>query len=201
MSNNLSLGPVQTFSLDLGSINLALRELSERIDELKGLRGRALIWDRAQVSAPSADSDAVDLGSLTSRESLFHLSLFLGGPTGLVVYQPGTSYVEISALLRQQVNFAAPTSLQARMVVSGFGTGTGSGKGVALTDDAGAVICEVTWDGASESVRVGDFTDVTVTTDTLSQMRAKGADANESLVIRHAAVEFRLDAGSSVSAS
>lgn len=198
MSSNLTLGAVQVLDNSVSSINLALQELLNRIDDIKGLRGRTELWDRAQVSAPTVSTDAVDLGSLTGRESLFHLTFFSGGAAGLVAYQPGTSYVEISSLLRQQINFSAPTSLQGRVVASGFGTQSGSGKGVALTDDSGTTLCEVTWDGATESVRVGDFTTITLAADTLSQLRVKGSAAGESLVLRHVAVEFKLDAGSSV---
>lgn len=201
MVDRQTRGPVQIFHLDLGSINMALRELSERSDEQEGFRGRVISYDRHRIDSPTENTDAVDLGSLVSRESLFHLTLYMGGPVGLLAYQPGTSYVEISTLLRQQVNLSAPTSLQGRMIVSGFGTSTGSNKGVALTDSGGTVLCEVTWTGTDEQVRAGDFTEISVTTDTLAQMRTKGADATESLIIRHAAVEFRMDAGSSVAAS
>ena len=185
MSNNLTLGPAQILDLSVPSINLALQDLTNRIDEIKGLRGRTELWDRAQVSSPSVSSDAVDLGSLVSRESLFHLTLFAGMGAGLVVYQPGVTYVELSVLLRQQVNFAAPTSLQGRMIVSGFGTQSGSDKGVALTDDSGTVLCEVEWDGTAEQVQVGAFTTINTSVDTLTQMRVKGSAATESLILRY----------------
>ena len=201
MSNNLTLGPVQILSNDVASLNLAFQQCLDRIDELVGLRGRALIWDRAQVSSPTVASDAVDLGSLTARESLFHMTFFAGMSTGIAVIAPGTTYAEVSTLWRQQVNFAAPTSLQGRMKVSGFGTQSGSDKGVALTDSAGAVICQVEWDGQDEQTRVGDFTVVNITVDTLAQLRVKGSSAEENIVLRHVAVEFRLDAGSSVTVS
>ena len=46
MVDRLTQGPAQIFNLDVSSINYALRDLSERIDELSGLRGRAMIYDR-----------------------------------------------------------------------------------------------------------------------------------------------------------
>ena len=189
MSNNLSLGPVQTFSLDLASVNLALRELSERIDELKGLRGRSLIWDRTQVSSPTIDTDAVDLQSLLEQESRFRLD-WISHP-GIPVLAPGTSYVEISNLLRQNIDFSDLSSPQARVIVSGWGTGTGSGKGVALHDGTNT-LAEVTWDGVTETVRIGDFTDISLTSDTACQLRVKGADANESLILHWVVVEFKV---------
>lgn len=198
MSSNLNLGPAQIYNLDVASINLALQELSNRIDEIKGLRGRTELWDRAQVSSPTTGTDAVDLGSLTGRESLFHLTFFAGGAAGLLAYQLGTTYAEISNLLRQQINFASPVSLQGRVIVTGRGSQSGNGKGVALTDASGTTLCEVTWNGAAEGIMVGDFTSISNTDDTLCRLYAKGSTASESLILRNVAVEFKFDAGSSV---
>ena len=66
MSENLSLGPLQVFDNDVASINDALRQVCDRIDEAKGLRGRALIFDRTQVSAPAEGTDAVNLDAANS---------------------------------------------------------------------------------------------------------------------------------------
>lgn len=63
MVNNLSLGPVQIFTLETASVNGALRDLSERIDALKGLRGRTEIWDRTRVDDPTQAQDALTLGA------------------------------------------------------------------------------------------------------------------------------------------
>lgn len=198
MSNNLSLGPVQLHDNSIFSINAALMELQERIDQLKGLRGRSEVWDRVRIESPTVNTDAVDLGSLTDREALFHLTFLMAGTNGLVAYQPGTTYAEVSSQLRQQVNFAVPVSLQARLIVSGFGTQAGSGKGVAMTTSTGTVLCEVTWDGSDEGVEVGTFTSISLAADTLVQLRAKGSAADESLVLRHVAAEFRFEGGSTV---
>ena len=59
MADRLSLGPVQIFDADVLSINEALRQLSERIDELKGLRGRTLIYDRVRADDPTESQDAL----------------------------------------------------------------------------------------------------------------------------------------------
>jgi len=192
MSNNLSLGPIQCFDNSVVSINLALQEVLERIDQLKGLRGRSEIWDRARVSTPSADTDAVDLQSLVTQEYRWRVSLL--GPSGgalQVSLAPGTSYVEVSSQYRQSLDLSSLTSTQGRILVAGYGTGSGSGKGVAMTDSSGAVLAEVTWDGNSESIFTGTFTDISETTDQQVQLRAKGADANESLVLRYVVAEIK----------
>ena len=69
MSDRLSLGPVQVTGLSLVEINDAFRQLQDRMDGIHGLRGRTVIYDRAGVSDPTTDPDAVNLGSLTSQVS------------------------------------------------------------------------------------------------------------------------------------
>lgn len=63
MSNNESLGPLQVMDNSVLSINDALRQVQDRLDEAKGLRGRATILDRTQVSDPTEQTDAVNLGT------------------------------------------------------------------------------------------------------------------------------------------
>lgn len=65
-----SLGPVQVYDVTPLAVNDALRELSERLDELKGLRGRAAIYDRVAVGAPAEASDAARLGSFPDAGTL-----------------------------------------------------------------------------------------------------------------------------------
>lgn len=60
MSNRLSLGPVQVYGDTVADINLALRELQERLDAMKGLRGRSLIYDRMRVDDPTEIKDAIN---------------------------------------------------------------------------------------------------------------------------------------------
>ena len=61
--SNESLGPIQVVDTSPFAINDALRQLVDRIDEVKGLRGRAAIFDRVQVSDPEELTDAVNLGT------------------------------------------------------------------------------------------------------------------------------------------
>lgn len=200
MSSNRTQGQaIQIADLSVYSINLALQQIVEQLDHLKGLRGRAETWDRVQVSSPTVATDAIDLGSLEDREALFHLTL-LSSVAGLAV-TPGTTLAEISTLLRQQINFATPVGLEARLIVSGFGTDAGAGeKTVALTDATGSALVEVSWAGAGEEVRVGDFTSISATTDMLVRLYAQGASASETLVLYQVACECRFDSGASVAA-
>jgi hypothetical protein len=61
MSDRLSQGPVQVFGNSPVEINDALRQISDRLDEAKGLRGRALMFDRLRVDNPLVTKDAVNL--------------------------------------------------------------------------------------------------------------------------------------------
>ena len=63
MSDNLTRAPLQVFDLDISQINDALRQIQNQLDEMQGLRGRALVWDRMQVSDPTVSLDALNLGS------------------------------------------------------------------------------------------------------------------------------------------
>ena len=60
MSERESLGPIRVGVVSVEGINLALRQVMERLDELKGLRGRTLMFDRLQVSHPTEVNDAVN---------------------------------------------------------------------------------------------------------------------------------------------
>ncbi len=63
MSDNLSKGTVEVIDNSALSINDALRQLVQRIDELSGLNGRALVFDRVRVDDPTASDDALNLGA------------------------------------------------------------------------------------------------------------------------------------------
>jgi hypothetical protein len=65
VSNNDSLGPIMIADMSVFAINDALRQIGDRIDDSKGLRGRAQIFDRTQVSDPVIGTDAVNLDTAT----------------------------------------------------------------------------------------------------------------------------------------
>lgn len=191
MVANRTLGPIQVHSLDVSSLNLAFAEIQNRLDAIKGLRGRSEVWDRVRADNPSVDSDAVTLGLIEEGDSVSHVSLHASTSSPLLAYQPGVAYVEVTSGLRQTINFAATISIEGRMQIYGFGTETGSGKGVALTQTDGTLICEVTWDSNGQAKRVGTYTAITLTTDTSVQVRAKGSSATESLVLNNVAFDIR----------
>jgi hypothetical protein len=63
MAENLTLGPIQVHSLEIGSVNEAFRQLVERIDDLKGLRGPETVFDALRV----VDSTATLIHSLGTK--------------------------------------------------------------------------------------------------------------------------------------
>lgn len=69
MSTNRSEGPVQVVEASVAAINLALRDVQNRLDALKGLRGRVMTYDRIRADAAEEADDCVTLGSLTSLEA------------------------------------------------------------------------------------------------------------------------------------
>lgn len=191
MVANTSLGPLQIQSLDLSSMNLAFMELQNRIDVLRGLRGRSLVHDRQRIDSPTVSDDAVDLQSLVTQEFRWRLPWVMH--PGYPVLAPGTTYAEVASLWRMPIDFADLTSPEARIIVAGFGTNAGTGKGVAMTTSTGTVLAEVTWDGTDESIRVGTFTTIAAAQliDQQVQLRAKGSVAAENLILRQVHVEFR----------
>lgn len=66
MSTNLTQGIMQVVDNSVWSINDALRQITQRLDDLKGLSGQVTINDRVAVSNPVVVADAVNLGSLNS---------------------------------------------------------------------------------------------------------------------------------------
>ena len=85
MSERLSQGPVQVFGTSPVEITDALRQVQERLDELKGLRGRAQMFDRLRVEDPTVSKDAVNL---STRDA----SNVVTSPTGRMTY--GTDVVK-----------------------------------------------------------------------------------------------------------
>ena len=85
MSDRLSEGPVQVFGNTTIELNDAFRQLQNRLDHLKGLRGRAEVFDRVRVEDPTVSKDAVNLAT---RDA----SNVVTSPTGRMTY--GTDVVK-----------------------------------------------------------------------------------------------------------
>ena len=71
MSNRDSLGPIQITGVSVFELNDALQQVMERIDALKGLRGRGMIYDRVRVDDPTVASDAMTLGTFDDSTTVF----------------------------------------------------------------------------------------------------------------------------------
>lgn len=63
---NQNSGPVQVLDNTAASINQALAQVLERIDDLRGLRGPITLHDRVTVGAPIDGGDAINLSTLLS---------------------------------------------------------------------------------------------------------------------------------------
>lgn len=57
-----SLGPVQVASVDVPNINLALAQIQEQLDQLRGLRGVTRVYNRLKVDDPQDADDALTAG-------------------------------------------------------------------------------------------------------------------------------------------
>jgi hypothetical protein len=91
MSDRDSLGSIMVADNSPFAINDAFRQLADRIDEIKGLRGRSLIFDRTKVSDPTELTDAVNLGStagvivtLTTDQTISGAKTFTGATVMVV---------------------------------------------------------------------------------------------------------------------
>lgn len=69
MSNNTE-GPIQVFGNSVTEINDALRQLIERLDAQKGLRGRTEVHDRLGASAPTQTGDVATTPLSISQSDL-----------------------------------------------------------------------------------------------------------------------------------
>lgn len=54
-----SLGPAQVSQVDIANVNLALAQVQEQLDQLRGLRGVTRVYNRLQVDDPVDDADAI----------------------------------------------------------------------------------------------------------------------------------------------
>lgn len=64
MSNNLSRGVFNVLSNDPLELNIQFQRIREELDEIQGLRGRAVTYDRLGVSTPTQNDDAAQLGNI-----------------------------------------------------------------------------------------------------------------------------------------
>ena len=64
MAQRLTKGAVQVSDVSITSINIALAELTRRIDELSGLHGRVLMEDRLRVDTGIELDDAATVEQL-----------------------------------------------------------------------------------------------------------------------------------------
>ena len=86
MTDRLSEGPIQVFDTSIVGLNDAFRQVQNRLDHLKGLRGRAELFDRVQVSDPVVSGDAVNLSTRDAEGLVSQTSGFMFYGTTKITY-------------------------------------------------------------------------------------------------------------------
>ncbi|MGI9298575.1 MAG: hypothetical protein ACR2QC_11870 [Gammaproteobacteria bacterium] len=127
--------------------------------------------------------------SLLEQES--RIFLYMIRQPGDVAFTPGVIYSEIDDSYRQPFDFQGLVRPEARVIVRGWGTEAGAGKGVAIHDGT-SILAQVLWDGNAEDTRTGDFTAISLPTDTVLQLHAQGSSVDESLILTSVVVEFKV---------
>lgn len=177
MSDRQSEGIVQVWGNSPIEINEALRAITERLDHLKGLRGRTQIWDRIRANDPAADQDVLTRGSLQTVAQV----VFIASPFGLLIRQPGASFVEPFVELRRTFYFTGQQAGTARISMFGWGTESGT-KSLRVTNGA-TILSTLTWSGTNETMRTSDFQVIDVDTDDPLRLTCAMSSATESLIL------------------
>jgi len=187
MADRATLGPVQVINNDIWALNDAFRQVTERIDAIKGLRGRTLIYDRIRSDDPVEDQDVLTRGSL----SVVAQVVFMASTTGVMFRQPGASFVEPMTELRCRYNFTGGQASTARLIMFGWGTETGS-KSLRVTNGTD-ILCTLTWTGTGETLRASeaevlDLTDAAL--DDELRLTCALSSATESLIFNRVILEL-----------
>jgi hypothetical protein len=184
MSNRESEGPIQVFSNDVREINDALAQIGNRLDHLKGLRGRTTVYDRVRANDPSEDQDVLTRGSLQTIAQV----TFLSAPVDIYIRMPGTSFVEWSPSLRRKYNFTGGQAGTARLCMIGWGTESGV-KSIRVTNGTTA-LCTLTWSGSTEELRFSDPVPISINTDDSLQLLVAMSSSTESFATRWVMLEL-----------
>lgn len=177
MSNRESEGPIQVWGNSPQEINDALAQISNRLDHLKGLRGRTQIWDRIRANDPSADQDVLTRGSLQTVAQV----VFIASPFGLVFNKPGTSFAEPLPDLRRTFHFEGQQAGTARIAMFGWGTESGA-KSLRVTNGS-KILSTLNWTGTNETLRTSDFQVIDVDTDDPLRVTCAMSSATESCIL------------------
>jgi hypothetical protein len=178
MSNRQSEGPIQVFTNDVREINDALAQIGNRLDHLKGLRGRTELWDRVRADDPTADQDVLTKGSLSTMVQVVFFSNTL-----VLTLRSGVSIAEISAALRRRFNFSGPRPTVARLFMRGWATESGTKQLVVKAVTTGATVCSCSWSGTTEGYVTGEATTIDISVDTQLSLNIIASSATECIVL------------------
>lgn len=170
---NDSEGPIVVFDNSVVGINLALQQVLERLDMVKGLRGDPTIYAATTVGAPGAQQQAARLADLPSENvsnPLFWIARpRVGGvgaaPTALTDGSGGTANDTLTALGGITV-LTDNTAATANDTVENVPACTGDAGGVA-TVSAAANVATVASVNTSLTAVENDIADLTSKVNTL----------------------------------
>jgi hypothetical protein len=185
VSNRQSEGPIQVFTNDVREINDAFAQIGNRLDHLKGLRGRTELWDRVRADDPTADQDVLTKGSLATVAQVVFFS-----NTMVLALRPGESVQEISAGLRRQFNFSGPRPTVARLLMHGWGTESGAKRLVVKNATTGVTLCTCPWTGTTEGYFTGEATTIDTAIDTQLTLNIVASSPTESIALSWVMLEL-----------
>ena len=184
MSNRESEGPIQVLGNSPQEINDALATITNRLDHLKGLRGRTEVWDRIRASDPTADQDVLTRGSLQTIAQV----VFIAPPGEFLIQKPGQSLVEPYTAIRRRYNFTGGQAGTARLCVFGWGTESGA-KNIRITNGV-HTFSSLTWSGNSQTLMVTEPVAINVSVDLPLKFLCAVSSATESLVLNWVMLEL-----------
>lgn len=143
-----------------------------------------------QISGGPAILDGISIPDALPKVMLIPLLL-----AQVIATDPGTAYVELSALYRTNVDFSKLAVKQARVIISGIGNEATAGKGIEIYNSTdGAAICEVTWDGdAQQNGLVGTWTDCNLRAAKDIQVRVKASSVTEDITVDKVELQVLFD--------
>jgi hypothetical protein len=187
MADRASLGPIQVTGNDVWTLNDAFRQLTERIDAIKGLRGRTLIYDRIRSDDPQEDQDVLTRGSLSTVAQV----IFITPPNNILFRKPGVSFVEPRQELRRKYNFEGGQATTARLCAVAWGTHSGT-KSLRVTNGV-EPLATLSWSGTSEGLHVGTATALDLNDGDLDnslRLQCAASHAEESIIFNWVMLEL-----------
>lgn len=161
-------------------------------------------WHVPQTFTASQLVDATDLNEDVRdnmnylKNKMMAIPLFADN-AGALFSNPNTTYNAMAGTVlpkaKTKVDFSQlENSLTARVVVTASGNTAGASRGIAIYETTGGtLICEVLWTatGTIQYALAGSWTGISLSADTVLEIRIKGASAIDDLTIYRVEVQIR----------